>query len=171
MNSTNEAFANLESILTKEYEAHEQLLGVAACVNTAIKESDLPTLMTHTSRLDEQVSHVGRIEEQRQECCSALARMLGLAAQSTTRLVALIDRAPETIREKLCALYEKLKNALAKISSINVSNRILLEEGLRLVRGRIAYSTDPGSRFVQYMPGGNRREPQMRRHSLINQTI
>jgi hypothetical protein len=171
MNPSNGSFQELEAILAKEYEAHEQLLTAVASVNSAIKGSDLAALQGHTGRLDEQIFQIGRLEEQRQECCSALARTLGLAAQGTVKLAALVEKAPEALREKLAALHGLLKKAVATISRINISNRILLEEGLQLVRGRITVMTQPSEQFAQYRSRGNRAAAALPHRSLINRTI
>jgi hypothetical protein len=171
MNPADVSFKELETILAKECEAHEQLLGAAASINSAIKESDLATLQQHTANLDEQVFQIGQLEEERKTCCSALSRALGLTAQGAVKLTAIIERAPAAIREKLAALQTLLKNALSKISHVNVSNRILLEEGLQLVHGQLKLMTQPGIRYTHYQSRGDRATSALPYHPFINRTI
>ena len=171
MNPTDVSFQELETILAKECEAHEQLLSAATSVNSAMKESDLATLQRHTADLDEQVFQIGKLEEQRESLCSTLTRALGFTAQRTIKLAAIIEKAPAAIREKLVSLHALLKSALTKISYINISNRILLEEGLRLVHGQLQLMTRSGVQFEHYHARGNRATAALPYHPFINRTV
>ncbi|MBN2038265.1 MAG: flagellar export chaperone FlgN [Chitinispirillaceae bacterium] len=170
MNSTDCAYEELEAILTRECDAHEQLLTAATKVNSAIKESDLATLQNHTSHLDAKVAQIEQIELQRTDCCKALSRSLGID-RTPVRLTALIEKAPPRFRDTLSRLHRSLRSVLEKISNINVSNRVLLEEGLELVRGRFSLIATHQERFTQYRQGGRISGSKTMLHPFINQTI
>jgi DNA repair exonuclease SbcCD ATPase subunit len=170
MTSTELAFEELETILSKEFDAHEQLFSAAAQMNNAIKESDLPTLQKRSSLLDSRVLMIEQLEQQRGDCCTVLSRSLGIN-RVTVKLATVIEKAPPRFRGKLASLHTALKNIINKISSINVSNRVLLEEGLELVRGRLALIANPGDRFAQYRQGGRLSAAAAPLHPFINRTV
>jgi hypothetical protein len=170
MKSTDLAFEELEKILGKEFEAHEQLLTAATQVNSAIKGSDLATLQNRTSHLDTKVALIEQLEEQRADCCRALSRSLGID-RTPVRLKALIEKAPPRFRDTLSRLHASLKSVLEKVSNINVSNRVLLEEGLEIVRGRFSLIATPDERFTQYRQGGRVSGSSAMLHPFINQTV
>jgi DNA repair exonuclease SbcCD ATPase subunit len=170
MNSTELAFEELETILAKECEAHKQMFRAATQVNSAIKESDLSTLQERSSYLDCQVAAVERLEQQRGECCALLSRTLGIE-RTIVKLATLIEKAPERFREKLSVLHGTLRQTINRISAINVSNSVLLEEGLELVRGRMSLIANPSERFTQYRQGGRMKSSSSCMHPFINQTV
>ena len=172
MNDTAVAFEELESILVKECEMHELLLDAATGVNVAIKKNDLNTIQKHTGFLDDQVFQIEQIEARRIECCGKLSSAIGIPGKKV-RLGAIIEKAPPLFREKLKALQAALKNALAKIAKIMVSNRILIEEGLRMVQGQFAIimQSASGSQYQQYQRKGGRSAPKHSSNRLFNQTI
>jgi DNA repair exonuclease SbcCD ATPase subunit len=170
MNSIEMNYEELASILGKEFEAHEQLLSAATQVNDAIKGSDIPTLQKHSSHLDNQVIMIEQIEQVRGECCKTLSRAIGIE-RTSVKLATLIEKAPARFREKLSSLHRALKELIGNISRINVSNRVLLEEGLELVRGRIAIIANPTDRFAQYRQGGRLKSANTQLHPFINQTV
>jgi flagellar biosynthesis/type III secretory pathway chaperone len=170
MNSIETNFEELTTILSKECQAHEHLLDAATGVNEAIKESDVPTLQMRSAHLDGQVSAIEQIEKLRGECCVTLSRELGIE-RTTVKLASLIEKAPARFREKLATLHRALKEIINKISTVNVSNRVLLEEGLELVRGRLSLIANPVDRFAQYRQGGRLKSSSMPLHPFINQTV
>lgn len=170
MNSIEMNYEELESILGKEFEAHKQLLSAATQVNDAIKESDISTLQKRSCHLDNQVSMIEQIEQLRRDCCNALSRALGIE-RTSVKLATLIEKAPARFREKLSSVHHALKKLIGNIATINVSNRVLLEEGLELVRGRIAIIANPTDRFAQYRQGGRLKSGNTQLHPFINQTV
>jgi hypothetical protein len=170
MNSIEMNYEELASILDKEFEAHEQLLSAATQVNDAIKGSDIATLQKRSSYLDKQVTMIEQIEQLRSDCCNALSRALGIE-RASVKLAALIEKAPARLHEKLSSLHRALKKLIGAISTINVSNRVLLEEGLELIHGRITIIANPADRFAQYRPSGRIRSTNAQLHPFINQTV
>lgn len=170
MNSTELAFEELETILTRECEAHEGLFRAASEVNKAIRESDLGALQERSSRLDGQVVAIERLEERRGECCAVLSKNLDID-RSPVKLATLCEKAPQHFRDRLSKLHVALKQIVARIATINVSNTVLLEEGLELVRGRMSLFANPSNRFAQYRNGGRMRTSSAPLHPFINQTI
>ena len=169
MNSTEMNFEELADILAKECEVHEHVLQASRLVNSAIKESDLDTLQKHTAYLDSQVFQVGQLEERRKDCCGALARALGIG-RPQVRLAALIEKAPAAIAGRLAGLHGSLRGALDKIFQMNVSNRVLLEEGLQLVRGRLELVVQSAGHFGGYGQRGGRATSKLPLHPFINRT-
>jgi hypothetical protein len=170
MNDTDTAFEELETILAKEYEAHEKMLSAATEVNVAIKKNDLATLQKNTSNLDEQVFQIEQIEEKRLACCSRLSLSIGTGSEPV-RLAAIIEKAPPLFREKLGQLQTALKNAIAKIAQITIANRILIEEGLTMVQGQFAIIMQSGMRFAHYEHKGGRATAALPYNPLFNRTI
>lgn len=170
MNDTTAAFEELQTILAREYEAHEQLLSAATEVNSAIKKNDLAALQKHTSNLDEQVFQIERIEERRVECCGSISQSIGVPA-GNVRLATIVEKAPPLLREKLAQLQTALKNALAKIAQLTVSNRVLIEAGLAMVQGQFAIIMQSGARFTHYEHKGGRATARLPCNPLFNRTI
>lgn len=170
MNDNTMVFEELQTILSKEHEAHEQILCAATEVNNAIKKNDLMTLQKHTSSLDEQVIQVEQIEEKRMECCNRLSKTIGMPGKEV-RLAAIIEKAPPLIREKLTRLHAALKNAIAKIAKITIANRIMIEEGLAMVQGQFAIIMQAGKKFSHYQNKGGRASARVPYNPLINRTI
>jgi DNA repair exonuclease SbcCD ATPase subunit len=170
MNSIEGNFEELTAILSNEYKAHEQLLEAASQMNDAIKESDITQLQKRSSYLDNQVAMIEQLEQQRNDCCKTLSRALGIE-RASVKLATLISNAPEQCREKLSSLHDALKKIITTISTVNVSNRVLLEEGLELVRNRLALIANPIDRFTQYRQGGRIKQAHASLHPFINQTV
>jgi DNA repair exonuclease SbcCD ATPase subunit len=169
LNSIEMNYKELESILGREFEAHGQLLSATTQVNEAIKGNDIPALQNRSSHLDSQISMIEQIEQLRGDCCNSLSRALGIE-RAPVKLATLIEKAPARFREKLSSLHRALKKLMGDISIINVSNRVLLEEGLELVRGRVAIIANPIDRFTQYRQGGRLKPANTQLHPFINQT-
>jgi hypothetical protein len=170
VNDNDTIFEELETILSKEYEAHEQLLCAATEVNAAIKKNDLTVLQKHTSILDEQVLQVELIEEKRRECCGKLSHAIGISIEKV-RLGTIIEKAPPSFREKLAQLHASLKNTVAKIAKITLSNRIMIEEGLAMVQGQFAIIMQAGTKFAHYQNKGGRAAAAFPYNPLYNRTI
>ena len=171
MDPHNDYFKKLESVLAREYEAHEELLGAAERLGSAVKESNLETLRKCTAGLDEQVSLVARLDDERAACCTSLSAALGLEGSGTVRLGAIIDRAPQTLRDRLRSLHASFKAMLRKVSCVTGADRILLEEGLRHVRGRLRIAMQSPVRFVHYRKGGARSAESLPVHPFVNKTV
>lgn len=169
MNSPDARYEDLETILTREHEVHEEMTRAAADLNDAIRASDLDTLRMRSAALDEKVIRMGQLEEQRIDCCAAISRALGFRSAGV-KLAVLVENAPARFREKLAALHASLKKAIDNLSSITVSNHVLLEEGLGLVRARFALAAQPAGRFDRYRSGGSRVSAGLPCHSFINRT-
>ena len=170
MNSLELHFEELADILNKECDAHERLLEAATQVNEAIKKSDISSLQARNASLDNQIALIERIEKQRGECCGALSHALGIE-RAPVKLATLIEHAPERFRETLAALHRTLRDLLSTISAVTVSNRVLLEEGLELIRGRLSLIANPVERFAQYRMGGRLKTASTPAHPFINQTV
>ncbi|MCU0608634.1 MAG: flagellar protein FlgN [Chitinispirillaceae bacterium] len=170
MNPTTAGFGELETILERETEAHEQMFNAAIQVNSAIKQKDLPAIQKQTASLDEHVVQIEKLEERRKECCASLSGGLGLNRESV-RLATLIGKAPQACRDKLAQLQASLKSAVERIAKITVSNRILIEEGLLLVQGQFGIIMQSGSPFTNYRQYGNKAMSSLPCQSIINRTI
>jgi hypothetical protein len=170
MNASALTFEELENVLAKECEAHEQMLQAAQAVNAAIRQSDLETLQKNTAYLDGRICLVEQLEERRKDCCGALARSLGIG-RASLKLSALIEKAPAAAAGKLAGLHTSLRGLLEKIAKVTVSNRILINEGLELVRGRLNLAAQSAGRFDHYGQRGSRATARAPLHPFINRTV
>ncbi|HEX2958131.1 MAG TPA: flagellar protein FlgN [Chitinispirillaceae bacterium] len=132
----------LESIMKQEIDLHNSLLVVAREFNTAIKENDLELIRKKTTEQDEHICSIERLEDSRQECCRSLSDQLNLEAKSV-KFSHIIDFLPSSWKNRLTRVHSSLKSIIGELTSINTSNRILLEEADRIIGKTLTYFTQP----------------------------
>jgi hypothetical protein len=132
----------LESIMQQEIDLHNSLLGVAREFNVAIKENDLELIRKKTIEQDEHICSIERLEESRQECCKSLSSQLNMVSK-TIKLNYLIDLLPQSWKSRLSKVHTSLKSIINELTSINTSNRILLEEADRIIGKTLSYCIKP----------------------------
>ena len=164
-----EVLEKLERVLTTELEMHTSLLASAQEFNTAIKEEDLEKIDRQRAIHDETICRIEKLEEQRNECCSVLARSLGIV-KKPLRMTMLLEKVPQQWKERLGSIQRQLKEKINELSNIGISNRILLEEGLRMVGHTFSMMQEAGSKYTAYGTRGQSVSgPALQ--SLINRTI
>lgn len=140
----------LEKILKSELDEHITFLDTARAFNHAIKEEDLGKIEQQRLVQDETVCRIEKLEDQRMECCTELAQSLGIGSRPF-RLAQLLEKLPEHWRSRLEDIRRTLRNKVNELSKMNISNRILLEEGLRMVEHTFSSIRKCGSsRYAAY---------------------
>jgi hypothetical protein len=159
----------LEQVLAGELDAHETMLVSASTFNSALRKEDVATIDRQRVIHDETISRIEKLEEQRIACCELLARSLG-AATTPLSFSMLLEQVPPAWRRRFEVLRSALKDKIAEIARISTSNRILLEEGLRVADATVALLTG-GSRGY----GGYGKRGQVLQgpvvQSLFNRTV
>lgn len=154
----------LESIMNQEIDLHHSLLGVAREFNAAIKENDLEQIRKKTLEQDEHICSIERLEDSRQECCKSLSCQLDLSSKSV-KLNHIIDILPSAWKSRLSHIHISLKSIINELTSINTSNRILLEEADRIIEKTFTYFTQPQKQSNAYSNQG--KIPSQKRNEYI----
>ncbi len=154
----------LESIMKQEIDIHYSLLTVAREFNSAIKENDLELIRKKTLEQDEHICSIERLENSRQECCESLSSQLNLTMKSI-KLSNIIDLLPQSWKKRLQQIHSSLKSIINELTSINTSNRILLEEADRIIGKTLTYFTQPPKVAASYSNQG--KIPAQKRNEFI----
>ncbi|MFP4164037.1 MAG: flagellar protein FlgN [Chitinispirillaceae bacterium] len=126
---TTKLYDELIQLLTQENEIHQHLVDIAASMNSIIKKDNVIELQKSSSKYDEHVCILEKVEERRIECCSRIQNALGENVQSN-RFASLVGFCEPQQRKKLENLKESLNKRIAELTRINTSNSLLLQEGL-----------------------------------------
>lgn len=154
----------LESIMNQEIDLHNTLLDVAREFNIAIKENDLEQIRKKTTEQDEHICSIERLEDSRQECCKSLSGKLNLTSKDV-KLNHIIEILPSAWKNRLSQIHISLKSIINELTSINTSNRILLEEAERIVEKTFNYFTQPQKTNSAYSNQG--KIPAQKRNEFI----
>ena len=166
MNGTLE---KLESILKSELDVHVSFLVSALELNRVLREEDLVKIDRQRHVQDETVCRIEKLEEQRREYCAAIAQSLGIAKRPV-KMAMLIEKLPQQWRDRLGALQRALREKISELSKISVSNRLLLEEGLRIADNTIAMVRKVGRKYGAYGHYGQTLSSPLTT-SIINRTV
>ncbi|MBN1756941.1 MAG: flagellar export chaperone FlgN [Chitinispirillaceae bacterium] len=140
----------LEQVLASELNVHEEFLVSARQFNKAIREQDLDAIDRERAVHDATVCRIEKLEVERMSYCRVLAQSLGIK-RDPVKLGMLLEKIPPQWRDRLSMLQEALKKTISELSKISTSNRILLEEGLRVVHATCSFvRQSAGSRYAPY---------------------
>jgi hypothetical protein len=140
----------LEQVLHSECTVHDEFLGSAQEFNKVIREQDLAAIDRQRAVHDATICRIEKLESERIACCRVLAGSLGINREPL-KMSMLLEKIPTRWRERLHTLQETLKLKIAELSQISTSNRILLEEGLRVVQTTYSYVQQAvGNRYAPY---------------------
>ena len=117
----------LESILKSELELHNALCETARLFNDAIKGNDLALMQKHIFEQDEKICKIEHLEESRITCISELSKKI-VPPERDLKMNAVLEVISPDWKNRLAPLQSSLKSTINKLSKINTSNRILLEE-------------------------------------------
>ncbi|MBN1575570.1 MAG: flagellar protein FlgN [Chitinispirillaceae bacterium] len=159
----------LEQVLTLELDVHTTLLASAHEFNSALKEENIDKIDRQRAIHDETICRIEKLEDQRISCCTSLARSLGIV-KKPLRLAMLLEKMEQPWRERLEAVQQSLKEKINELSNIGNSNRILLEEGLRMVGQTFSMMQQAGRKYTAYGKRGQSVTGPARQ-SLINRTV
>jgi hypothetical protein len=159
----------LEQVLQSELDVHTALLASAREFNDAIKEENIAVIDRQRLVHDETVCRIEKLEEQRMVYCAALARSLGIV-KKPLRLAMVLEKVPHQWKERLGRIQQSLKEKIGELSKISISNRILLEEGLRVVGHTFSMLRQAGKKYAAYGKRGQSVSgPALQ--SIINRTV
>ena len=140
----------LEQVLTSELTVHNEFLDSAQEFNRALREQDLAGIDRQRAVQDTTVTRIEKLESERIACCTELARSFGITREPI-KLGMLLEKMPLQWRGRMSTLQETLKTKVSELSKISTSNRILLEEGLRMVRSTYTFIQQAaGTRYAPY---------------------
>ncbi len=159
----------LEGVLKDELDIHDSLLESANSFNAAIREEDLNKIDCQRAIHDKIACRLEKLEEQRTECCLSLAGKLGIEKRPL-KMAMLIEKVPFQWKERLGLLHQKLKEKVKDLNKISISNRLLLEEGLRMVEHTFSMMNCAGSRYMAYGSRGQTVASAATKN-LFNKTI
>lgn len=165
----NELFEKLENVLKSELAVHHSFIRTAREFNSAIREENLEEIDKQRTIQDETICRLEKLENERRLCCSDLASRLGITRRQV-KLSMLLSKMPETWRERIGEVHKALKEKVTELSRFSVSNRILLEEGLKVVTHTFGAIQRSGNRFAIYGHGGKPAAGGALQ-SIINRTV
>jgi hypothetical protein len=143
----------LELLLSQELDLHNSLLNVTKEFNGAIKENNLDLIRKKTTEQDEHICSIERLEESRKECCKSILGQLN-STIFNAKFTYILERLPDNWKTKLMKLHASLKSVIQELTSINTSNRILLEEADRMIGKTLAYFTQSRTTLYSYSQQG-----------------
>lgn len=162
-------YDELEKILSCELEIHNSLIETATAFNKSIKEDNLPDIQTYTTRHDQQICQIEKLEEQRIQYCVLIGKKLGLKSKEP-KLAALIEQAPVGRINKLSILHINLKKKIDDLSKVTISNRVLLENALNIINNTFSFLQQTQKKYVPY-GSKNGGHLAYQGHTLINRTV
>lgn len=159
----------LDLILNKEEESHLSLLKLAKELNKALRENNIEEIDRLRKLYDESVYHIEKLEEQRVSYCATLKELLGI---KTTHLniSTLINFIPEKWKQKLSHFQNRMKKILEELSSITISNKILIEESIKVMNSSILNIYKFKSKYSCYKRSG-KQEKNYSFNGILNKTV
>jgi hypothetical protein len=145
----NTLLEKLETVLKSELEVHGAFLASTRELNNALKEENLVKIDHQRHMQDESICRIEKLEEQRSEYCTELARSLGISRRPV-KMTMLLEKLPQQWRDRLGSIHMMLRDRLTELSRISVSNRILLEEGMRIAGNTISLIRNAGKKYGAY---------------------
>ena len=160
----------LEQVMQSELAVHDDLLASSREFNRAIRENDIENIDRQRSVQDATICRIEKLESERRSCCAVLAQSYGIVKQPL-KLAMLIEKVPKQWCDRLGELQRALKDRLAELAKISASNRILLEEGMRMVQATFGFVRQAAAgRYCAYGKHG-RTVAGPAVQSIINRTI
>jgi len=158
----------IEDVLIAEVEVHTSMISSSHQFNEAIKSGEHESINKQRIVNDDAVCTLEKLEEKRTDYCSEAAGRLGIF-RKPLKLSMLLEKIPAEWKKRLEHQQQVLKLKIAELTSINTSNRILLEEGLKVIGATFTCIKKTESRFAGY---GNRGQTMPSSLiSIINRTV
>ncbi|HEX3019169.1 MAG TPA: flagellar protein FlgN [Chitinispirillaceae bacterium] len=159
----------LEAILVKESDHHQDLLKTAVTFNEAIKAEDLQLIQNCTAMHDEQVYKIAKLEDERIECSSEIAVLLGIKDEFP-KLNIILQKIPQVWQKRLSSVQAKLKQQIIEISKLNTSSQILLQDALSFINSNIAIYQQSSPNSIRY-GGKGKATCALSGRNLINKVV
>lgn len=163
-------FDKLEAVLCNEINTHEALIEIAGTINTAIHENNLAALQQNTARYDQQIGVLEKFEAYRLECCTELAKSMGIG-EKRIHMSAILVKSPKAKRQQLETKRRALKGKIGQLKNINLSNTILLDELIKVIAGMFTIYQKSSNRLNGYRHKGDLAASSQVRRNIFNQVI
>lgn len=158
----------LESILSKELDLHNSLLEVTKEFSEAIKVNNIELIRKKTTEQDEHICSIERLEESRNDCCKSILGQSD-STSNNVKFSYILDTIPASWKNRLSTLQRSLKSTIQELTSINTSNRILLEEADRMIGKTLTYFNQSEKASVSYGQYGkaSAKHPEFRYYNNV----
>lgn len=157
----------IEKILTAEVDLHQEMLKSSLDFNVAIKNGDNEGIIKQKNMHDTALCTLERLEEERIASCKDVAQALGIM-RSPLKLSMLLGSISAEWKKRLEKQQMLLWGKISELSALNTSNRILLEEGLKMIAATFDCIKKSGNRFSGYGKSGQTMSSSLM--SIINRT-
>ncbi|KMQ52494.1 hypothetical protein CHISP_0761 [Chitinispirillum alkaliphilum] len=161
-------FEDIVAILRQEKEIHHSLINSAESINASIRNGNQQELSSFTTVYDEQICRLEKMEERRIEIYSGLCQDYNIA--HSAKLSSVLHHAPEKTRGALEEASSQLKELITKLSAVNESNKILLEESLNALNYTFDTVKQSSQRFKGYRHKGDQKTSNSE-ITIFNQVI
>lgn len=159
----------LEHILNKEQESHASLFKLAKELNKALRENNITEIDRLRKLYDESTFNIEKLEEQRLYYCATLKELLGIKT-THFNLNTLINLIPENWKQRLLTIQKNMRKIINELSNITISNKILIEEGIKVINISISNIYKLNNRYYCYKRSG-KNEKNYSFNGLINKTV
>lgn len=165
---TKDRFDEIISILGQELDIHNLLIKSAEKINDCVRRGDHETLSSATVAYDEQICRLEKVEEHRIECCLKACKEHNL--NTTAKISSLLQFATEQSAKHLENIAFQLKEKVKKLSAVNESNKILLQESLNVLGASFEMIKESSQQFKGYRHRGDQK-PCTSGITIFNQVI
>lgn len=162
-----EILEKIEKVLIAEVETHSAMITSSHEFCEAIKSGETETIDQKRARNDEMICTLEHLEEQRSEYCNEAAHKLCIL-KTPLKLAMLTAKIPAEWKLRIEKQHQALKAKINELTKINTSNRILLEEGLKVIGETFSCMKKCGDRLSGYGNRGQTMSSSM--ISIINRT-
>ncbi|MCX7725287.1 MAG: hypothetical protein N2053_00410 [Chitinispirillaceae bacterium] len=159
----------LEFVLNKEEESHLSFLKLAKELNKALRENNITEIERLRKLYDESICYIEKLEEERLSCCVTLKELLGIKT-SQINISTLINLVPEKWKQKFFTIKNNMKKIIDELASITTSNRILIEEGIKVMNASILNIYKLNNRYSCYKRSG-KNERNYFFNGILNKTV
>ncbi|MBD3346243.1 MAG: hypothetical protein GF401_14395 [Chitinivibrionales bacterium] len=119
----------LLTILKQENEIHDRLIECAQIMNKALKENDTNKIQQTSMKYDELTCNIESVEEKRLEICDSIGKKTKMKSRHLN-LTSITEALPPEDTGPLGEVRQDLKKKITKLTKINTSNQVLLENAL-----------------------------------------
>jgi flagellar biosynthesis/type III secretory pathway chaperone len=161
-------FLELETTLNEELGLYRRLLVAASAMNEALKCESVDNVRKNSKEYDDVTVAIEALEEKRLSQSDVIARHYGL--HNHVNLLRITEVAPAADKSRLLALRNELRTAIMELQKKNISNRVLLTEGLGVIAKTLALVATASEKISGYKQKGNKNFSKINR-SMINTVI
>jgi hypothetical protein len=142
----------LYEVLSRQARTQEDLLSTAGSMAESIRGRDIEGIQRLTAVYDDQIGAAEMLEEKRLSLCERIGRIVLPGGAASLGEIARKAGSPWT--ERLLAIRESLKKTMGRLSRLNHSNRIMLEEALHGLGRSMELMFEAPQKQGMYQKGG-----------------